>query len=205
MMCTFHLYLEKEKYNLTALEITLIAVWTCLPPVNFFAHLAVGLCTICSQVLGEVHGLFHMLTPIIRAHHTETSDVQKVKVLVAQSCPALCNPMGCSPPGFSVHGISRQEHWSGLPFPSPMHESEKRRWSRSVMSDSYRPHGLQPTRLLRPWDLPGKSTGVRSHRLLCRSKNMEAQMNKVWFLFSRNSQLSWVFEDPFPPISRIWR
>ena len=27
------------------------------------------------------------------------------------------------------------------------------------MSDSYRPHGLQPTRLLHPWDSPGKSTG----------------------------------------------
>ena len=24
-------------------------------------------------------------------------------------------------------GFSRQEHWSGLPFPSPMHESEKRK------------------------------------------------------------------------------
>ena len=31
-----------------------------------------------------------------------------------------------------------------------------------------RPHGLQPTRLLRPWDFPGKSTGVGCHRLLCR-------------------------------------
>ena len=30
-------------------------------------------------------------------------------------------------------GFSRQEHWSGLPFPSPMHESEKWKWSRSVM------------------------------------------------------------------------
>ena len=28
------------------------------------------------------------------------------------------------------------------------------------MSDSSRPHGLQPTRLLRPWDFPGKSIGV---------------------------------------------
>ena len=36
-------------------------------------------------------------------------------------------------------GFSRQEHWSGLPFPSPMHESEKRKWSRSVMSDSSDP------------------------------------------------------------------
>ena len=34
------------------------------------------------------------------------------------------------------------------------------------MSDSSRPHGLQPTRLLCPWDFPGKSTGVGCHRLL---------------------------------------
>jgi len=27
--------------------------------------------------------------------------------------------MDCSLPGFSVHGIKRQEYWSGLPFPSP--------------------------------------------------------------------------------------
>ena len=63
-------------------------------------------------------------------------------------------------------GFSRQEHWSGLPFPSPMHESEKWKWSRSVLSDSERPHGLQPTGLLHPWDFPGKSTGVGCHRLL---------------------------------------
>ena len=34
------------------------------------------------------------------------------------------------------------------------------------MSDSVWPHGLQPTRLLRPWDFPGKSTGVGCHCLL---------------------------------------
>jgi len=27
--------------------------------------------------------------------------------------------MDCCPPGSSVHGFSRQEYWSGLPFPSP--------------------------------------------------------------------------------------
>ena len=32
-------------------------------------------------------------------------------------------------------GVSRQEHRSGLPFPSPVHESEKWKWSRSVVSD----------------------------------------------------------------------
>ena len=63
-------------------------------------------------------------------------------------------------------GFSRQEHWSGLPFPSPMHEREKWKWSCSVVSDSSRPHGVQPTRLLRPWDFPGKSTGVGCHCLV---------------------------------------
>ena len=47
-----------------------------------------------------------------------------------------------------------------------MHESEKWKWSRSVVSDPQRPHGLQPTRLFRPWYFPGKSTGVGCHCLL---------------------------------------
>ena len=57
-------------------------------------------------------------------------------------------------------GFSRQEYWSGLPFPSPMHESEK--WK----SYSSWPHGLHPIRLLHPWDSPGKSTRVGCHCLL---------------------------------------
>ena len=78
----------------------------------------------------------------------------------------------CGTPEMAAHqappslGFSRQEHWSGLPFPSPMHESEKWKGSRSVVSDPQRPHGLQPTRLLHPWDFPGKSTGVGCHCLL---------------------------------------
>ena len=63
-------------------------------------------------------------------------------------------------------GFSTQEHWSGLPFPSPMHESEKWKWTHPVVSDRSQPHRLQPTRLLRPWDFPGKSTGVGCHCLL---------------------------------------
>ena len=71
----------------------------------------------------------------------------------------------CATPETAAHqappslGFSRQEHWSGLPFISPMHESEKCKWSHSVVSNFSRPHGLQPTRLLCPWDFPGKSTG----------------------------------------------
>ena len=33
-------------------------------------------------------------------------------------------------------GFPRQEYWSGLPFPSPVHESEKWKWSPSVVSNS---------------------------------------------------------------------
>ena len=36
-----------------------------------------------------------------------------------QPCPTLCDPMNCNLSGSSVHGFSRQEYWSGLPFPSP--------------------------------------------------------------------------------------
>ena len=42
-----------------------------------------------------------------------------------QSCPTLCDPIDGSPAGSPSLGFSRQEHWSGLPFPSPMHENEK--------------------------------------------------------------------------------
>ena len=42
---------------------------------------------------------------------------------------------------------------------------KKWKWSHSVMSDSLQPHGLQPTRLLRPWDFSGNSTGVGCHFL----------------------------------------
>ena len=38
--------------------------------------------------------------------------------------------------------------------------------SHSVMSDSLRPHGLYPTRLVCPWDSPGKNTGRGCHSLL---------------------------------------
>ena len=48
----------------------------------------------------------------------------------------------CATPYTAAHqappslGFSRQEHWSELPFPSPMQESEKWKWSPSVMFDS---------------------------------------------------------------------
>ena len=84
-----------------------------------------------------------------------------------QLCLTLCDPIDGSPPGSPVLGILQARTLEWVAIPSPMHESEKSKRSRSVVSDSQRPHGLQPTRLLRPWDFPSKSTGVGCHCLLC--------------------------------------
>ena len=44
---------------------------------------------------------------------------RKVKVLVAQLCPTLCDSIDCSPPDSSVHRILQGRILEWLPFPSP--------------------------------------------------------------------------------------
>ena len=49
----------------------------------------------------------------------------------------------------------------------------------SVVSDSVRPHGLQPTRLPRPWDSLGKNTGVGCHFLFqCMKVKSESEVTQ---------------------------
>jgi len=51
----------------------------------------------------------------------------------------------------------------------------------SVVSDSVRPHRRQPTRLPRPWDSPGKNTGVSCHFLLqCMKVKSESEVAQSW-------------------------
>ena len=52
------------------------------------------------------------------------------------------------------------------------------------MSDSSRPHGLQPTRLLHPWDFPGKSTGVGCHHLL-RHRGQGLAIRSWWYFWNQ--------------------
>ena len=54
----------------------------------------------------------------------------KVKVLVPQSCPTLCDPMDCSPPGFSIHGIFQAWvlEWVAISFSRG--SSRPRDWTR---------------------------------------------------------------------------
>ena len=53
-----------------------------------------------------------------------------------QSCPTLCDPIDGSPPGSPIPGIlqARALEWVAISF--SMHESEKWKWSHSVVSDS---------------------------------------------------------------------
>ena len=131
----------------------------------------------------------------------------------AQSCLTLCNPTNCSLSGSLSMGFSRQEYWSGLPFPSPGDHPDPGIKPRSpaLQADSLpselqgRSYNycrivyaaaakllqscptlcdpidwtMQPTRLPRPWDSPGKNTGVGCHFLLqymkVKSKSEAAQ------------------------------
>ena len=83
-----------------------------------------------------------------------------------QSCPTLCDPIDGSPPVSPVPGIlqARTLEWVAISF------SNAWKWKAKVKSLSHvrllATPWLQPTRLLRPWDFPGKSTGVGCHCLL---------------------------------------
>ena len=66
-----------------------------------------------------------MVFPVV-TYGCENWTIKKAAAAAAakllQSCLTLCDPKDGSPPGSPSLGFSRQEHWSGLPFPSPMHE-----------------------------------------------------------------------------------
>ena len=74
-----------------------------------------------------------------------------------------------------------------------MYEVWKWKWSHSVVSDSLRPRGLYPTRLLCPWDSPGKNTGVGCHCLL-QEIFLTQRSNEVllhcWFFYYLSYQRS---------------
>ena len=70
-----------------------------------------------------------------------------VFVLVTQSCLSLCDPMGCSPPGSSVHGIlqARKLEWVAIRFFRDVRDPEMEPRSSALQADSLLP------------EIPGKS------------------------------------------------
>ena len=104
-----------------------------------------------------------------------------------QSCPTLCDPIDGAHQALPSLGFSRQEHWSGLPFPSPMHESEKGKGSRSVVSDSSNPMDCSP---------PGSSIhGIFQARVL--------EWGVIAFSATSHYILRNPFLDPYPINSPI--
>ena len=71
--------------------------------------------------------------------------LQLLLLLSRFSCIWLCvTPKTAAHQASPSLGFSRQEHWSALPFLSPMHESEKWKWSHLVVSDSRDPMDCSP-------------------------------------------------------------
>ena len=70
----------------------------------------------CAQVTSQVQGFLCSITTSNQV--PVFSLIGKSVELVAQSCLTLCNPMDCSPPGSSVHGIlqARILEWAANPF-----------------------------------------------------------------------------------------
>ena len=64
-----------------------------------------------TQILGKNKQIFCLLLLLL------LSRLSRVRLCVTPWTAAHQDPLSL--------GFSRQEHWSGLPFPSPMHESEK--------------------------------------------------------------------------------
>ena len=126
--------------------------------------------------------------------------------LVAPSCLTLYNPMDCNLPGSSVHGDSPDKNTEAGCHALFQGSSQPRdqtqvfwiagrfftSWATrealllycccccqvaSVVSKSVRPLRWQPTRLPRPWDSPGKNTGVGCHFLLqCMKVKSESEV-----------------------------
>ena len=106
-----------------------------------------------------------------------------VKVLATQSFMTLCSPMDHSLPGSPVMGFSRQESWSGLPFPLPgdLPDPGIEPMSPALQEDSL-------------WSEPHlfkfeQKVGARRHSILClllSSLIMELQNPAGWCFHSKS-------------------
>ena len=110
-------------------------------------------------------------------------------------CPTLCNPIDGLLPGYPIPGIlqARILEWVAISF------SNAWKWKvkvKSLMSDSRRPHGLQPTRLLRPWAFPGKGTGVGCLWLRMRWMQLCGSLSILWHWLSLGLEWKLTFSSP---------
>ena len=137
--------------------------------VSLHSHFTLDLGNIyfcCSNILFFVKSLLETVAKLSSLLGTATAAAAAKSL---QSFPTLCDPIDGSPPGSPIPGIlqARTLEWVAISFSNAWKwkvksESEVAQ-SCPTLSD---PHGLQPTRLLHPWDFLAKSTGVGCHCLL---------------------------------------
>ena len=139
-------------------------------------------------------------------------------MLVTQFCPILSDPMDYMACQASLSmGFSREEYWSGLPFflPGKLPDPGNKPVSpvslaaavaaKSLQSClTMQPHRWQPRRLPRPWDSPGKNTGVDCHNAFfhCNSFQYYFQPSAT----SPTPQNSWgIWCLPINNINLLWQ
>ena len=110
-----------------------------------------------------------------------------VKVLVHHSCPTLCNPMDCSPPGSSVHGISQARilEWVAIFFSreesilgtvsKPKEDYESENISRSFSLQKF------------SWFVPGKIWVGLENNLRC-GRHFRRRTHEIWDLLDTGEE-----------------
>ena len=132
----------------------------------------------CFSMLASEASTCLLLLPYVLSHTSKNQIARSAAAAAAakslQSCPILWDPIEGSPPGSPIPGILQERtlEWVAISFSIA--------WKRKVKVKSLSrvrllgPHGLQPSRLFRPWDFTGKSTGLGCHCL---------HHSKVWWPF----------------------
>ena len=144
-------------------------------------------------------------TPGFPVHHQLPSPpkLMSTKSVMPSSRLILCRPLLLLPPIFlSIRVFSSEsavplrwpEDWSFTLSMSPCSECGCV-LSCPVVSDFFRPHGLQPTRLLCPRDSPGRNTPVGCHALLQgifpTQESHQGLLHYRWILYQQSYQGSW--------------
>ena len=123
--------------------------------------------TLCNPMNRSMPGLpVHHQSLVFPLINTPVLELAAATAKSLQSCLTVWYPIDGSPPGSPVPRIlqARTLEWVAISF------SNAWKWKVKVKLLSHArlvaTHGWQPTRLLHPWDFPGKSTGVGCHCLL---------------------------------------
>ena len=95
--------------------------------------------------------------------------LKSMYVLIAQLCSTLCDPMECSPPGSSVHGILQERLLEGLlvPYPGDLPDPGIKRWSPKLQVDSL------------PYEPPGKPSQKHEEKLTYTYSHTHSYLRKL--------------------------